>query len=526
MILSGLIFIPMIIALLMIVVPKEKTAVFRWGAILASVIQLALVAILVQNYDLTKAGINEAAGYQFVENYSWIKVSAGSYGILDISYTLGIDGLSLPMLILTAFVGLIGVISSFSIEKYIKGYFISYLILLSAMTGVFAALDFFLFYLFWEMMLIPMYFLIGIWGGPRREYAAIKFFLYTFIGSLLMLLVIIGLYFSYVTNPGAAPEDMIHSFNMITMMNQGNLVAGSLLSVEHWRHVAFILMFLGFAVKIPMFPFHTWLPDAHVEAPTPISVILAGVLLKMGTYGLVRVLWPIFPESVLYFAWLIALFGVINILYGALTAMGQTDLKKLIAYSSISHMGFVLLGLASLTTEGTMGAMVQMFSHGIISAMLFLVVGVIYDRAHHRDIDGFGGLAKQMPVYAGITLFAFFASLGLPGLSGFVAEALVFMGGFSQPVTQNLTIIATLGMLITAIYYLWTYQKVFTGELNPKYTGLTEINGRELTMMTALGVSILLVGIYPSSLTDLMTVSVNHLNDLVKSAGTVMVGLN
>lgn len=526
MILSALIFIPMLAALLLILVPKEKTDLFRWIALAASSIQLVLVAFLIQNYDQSLAGINLAEAYQFVEKFDWIRVSAGSYGILEITYFLGVDGLSLPMLILTALVGLIGVISSFTIDKHVKGYFISYLILLSAMTGVFVALDFFLFYLFWELMLIPMYFLIGIWGGPRREYAAIKFFLYTFIGSLLMLLVIIGLYFSYVTNPGAAPEQMVHSFSMISMMNQENLLPGSLLSAEHWRHIAFLLMFLGFAVKIPMFPFHTWLPDAHVEAPTPISVILAGVLLKMGTYGLVRVMMPVFPESWLYFAWGIGLFGVINILYGALAAMGQTDLKKLIAYSSVSHMGFVLLGLASLSTEGVTGAVYQMFSHGLISAMLFLAVGVIYDRAHHREIDGFGGLAKQMPVYAGWTLFAFFASLGLPALSGFVAEALVFMGSFSQPVTQNLAIVSTLGMLITAIYYLWTYQKVFTGELNPKYAGYPDLTGRELTMLSVLGASILIAGIYPSLLTDLMTSSVNHLNDLVKSAGTASAGLN
>lgn len=523
--LSLITFIPLAVGLLILLVPQKNATVIRWMAILATAFQLFLAFSIYQNFDKSKAGINQADSYQFVENHEWINVSLGSYGKLEINYTMGIDGLSVTMLILTAIISLIGVISSWKIDKHIKGYFFCFLLLDAAMMGVFSALDFFLFYLFWEMMLIPMYFLIGIWGGPRREYAAIKFFLYTLAGSLFMLLVMIALYFSYVSNPGAPSNELVHSFNMITMMNPANLLPGSLMSFESWRMTAFVLLFIGFAIKIPMFPFHTWLPDAHVEAPTPISVVLAGVLLKMGTYGLLRIAYPIFPDAVLNFSWYIGLFGVINIIYGALAAMGQTDLKKMIAYSSISHMGFVLLGMASLSTEGMSGAVLVMFSHGLISGMLFLAVGVVYDRAHHREIDGFGGLAKQMPVYTAITLFAFMASLGLPLMSGFIGEALVFMGAFSTPLTQNLSIVATLGIILTAVYYLWTYQRVFTGELNPKYIGMEEVNGRELLMLIPLGILVLLVGIYPSIYTDLITTSLNHLNDFIKSSGSVVVQL-
>lgn len=523
--LSLLIFIPLIVALLMVFLPKTQVAVFRWTALVATGLQLVLVGFILAGFDLSRVGVNDASTYQFVENYQWISVYAGSYGFLQINYTLGIDGLSVTMLIMSALIGFVGVISSWSITKHVKGYFISYLILVSAMTGVFVALDFFLFYLFWEMMLIPMYFLIGIWGGPRREYAAIKFFLYTFIGSLLMLLVVILFYFGTAINPEAHPSLQIHTFNMISMMDPANLLPGSLLTVDTWRTVAFVLMFIGFAVKIPMVPFHTWLPDAHVEAPTPISVILAGILLKMGTYGLARVAFPFFPDQVVMYAWTIGFLGVINIIYGALAAMGQTDLKKLIAYSSVSHMGFVLLGMASLTTEGMTGAVLQMFSHGLISAMLFLVVGVIYDRAHHRDIDGFGGLGHPMPRYTGFALFAFMASLGLPALSGFVAEALVFMGSYSDPVTRNLAMVSTLGMLITAIYYLWAYQRVYTGPVKEHYAGLSDLTSRETTMLVTLAVAILVVGVWPAIVTDLMSASVNQLNDWVRSTGSAMTKL-
>lgn len=525
MTLSLITFIPLAVALLILFIPQKNSGLIKWLAVIATVLQLFLAFSIYQNFDTAKAGINQVDSYQFVENYSWVQADLGSLGKLEINYTMGIDGLSVTMLILTALIALMSVAASWKIEKSIKAYFITFLILDTAMMGVFCALDFFLFYIFWEMMLIPMYFLIGVWGGPRREYAAIKFFIYTFVGSLFMLLVIIGLYFSYVTNPGAAANELVHSFNMLTMMNQNNLVAGSLFSIDSWRMVGFVLMFIGFAIKIPMFPFHTWLPDAHVEAPTPISVILAAVLLKMGTYGLLRVAYPIFPDAVLYFSWTIGILGVINILYGALAAMGQTDYKKMIAYSSISHMGFVLLGMASMTSEGMVGAVIVMFSHGLISGMLFLIVGVLYDRAHHREIDGFGGIGKVMPIYTGITLFAFMASLGLPATSGFIGEALVFMGAYSVELTQVMTTVALLVIIVTAIYYLWTYQRIYTGELNQKYADLTDITGRELFTLIPLGILVILVGVYPQSYTSLITTSLNHLIDLIQANGSLFVNL-
>ena len=390
----------------------------------------------------------------------------------------------------------------------------------TGMMGVFVALDFFLFYIFWELMLLPMYFLIGIWGGPRREYAAIKFFLYTLFGSIFILLALIGLYFS--TTETLADGSKVFTFNMLTMMDPANYTANGILSPfnpNNLRFLAYLGLFIGFAIKIPMFPFHTWLPDAHVEAPTAISVILAGVLLKMGTYGILRVNYPIFPEITRQLIWYIALFGMINIIYGALTAMAQKDFKKLIAYSSISHMGFVLLGMASLNTLGISGAILQMFNHGTITAMLFLTVGVIYDRAHTRDIDGFGGLAVQMPVYAGFSTLAFFAAIGLPGLSGFISEAFVFIGSFGFETIRVIAIISTLGILLGAGYMLWTLQRIYLGKLNEKWASLPDLDLREYAMLVPLSLIIIFLGIYPSAMLDLMTTSVNSMVQFLSESG-------
>jgi NADH-quinone oxidoreductase subunit M len=323
-----------------------------------------------------------------------------------------------------------------------------------------------------------MYFLIGIWGGPRREYAAIKFFLYTLLGSVLLLLGILALYF----------YNGAHTFDM-TVLWQNNGYA------RYFQNLVWFAFFIGFAIKVPVFPFHTWLPDAHVEAPTAISVILAGVLLKMGTYGMMRINFPILPEATRHFALFLAVMGVINILYGALCAMAQKDLKKLVAYSSVSHMGYCLLGMAAITVAGMNGALLQMFNHGTTTAMLFLLVGVIYDRAHHREINGFGGLAVQMPIYTGIVALAFFASLGLPGLSGFISEALVLLGAF--PVYRALVIASTIGIVLTAGYLLWTLQRMFLGTLNPKYKDLPDVNGREIFTLAPLGVIVVILGVFP-----------------------------
>ncbi len=431
------------------------------------------------------------------------------------------------MVILTALNSANAVLSSSTIQKQVKGYFILYNLLASAMMGCFVALDFFLFYVFWEVMLLPMYFLIGIWGGPNREYAAIKFFLYTLFGSVFMLLVMIGLYFSVLD-----PVTGNHTFSLVAMATQSNYIKDAILGPDNvfWRYVAFIVLFIGFAIKVPMFPFHTWLPDAHVEAPTPISVILAGVLLKLGTYGMIRINFPLFPEVFHAGMYVIGIFGAINIIYGAFCALAQKDLKKMVAYSSISHMGYVLLGLSAGNSEGMVGALYQMFNHGTITAMLFLLVGVIYDRAHTRQIEKFGGLASYMPVYAAVVTVAWFASLGLPGLSGFISEAFVFVGAFSSVTTRPIAMVSVLGIVFGAAYLLWSLQRMFLGQRKQDaaydlvvgedghehihfhdWHGKLDLDGRELAMLVPLVVITIFLGIYPMPVLGMITTSINKL---------------
>jgi NADH-quinone oxidoreductase subunit M len=477
-----------------------------------------LAGLIYANFNYHLGGINSQEGMQFVEKVNWIDIK--SYNHIRIEYFLGVDGISVPMVILTAIISFIAVFASWNIDKALKGYFAMLLLLDTGMMGVFVALDFFLFYVFWEVMLLPMYFLIGIWGGPRREYAAIKFFLYTLAGSVLILLAMLALYFS-VTVLDPATGEKVHTFNMLAMMNPANFESGSLLAGAgtYLRTLAYFALFIGFAIKVPIFPFHTWLPDAHVEAPTAISVILAGVLLKMGTYGLIRISFPIFPELAQKFAFLLAIFALINIVYGALCAMAQTDFKKLIAYSSVSHMGIVLLGMSALNTQGLIGAVFQMFNHGTITAMLFLIVGVIYDRAHTRDLNSFGGLALTMPKYTGIMTVAFFAALGLPGLSGFVSEAFSFLGAFQVDQLRTIAIAATLGIILTAAYMLWTLQRVFLGTPNEKWGTLPDVNAREMFTLVPLLVIVLVLGIYPSLLLNVMAPSINHLVECIAKGG-------
>jgi NADH-quinone oxidoreductase subunit M len=518
-ILTWITFVPIVGMIAVLAIPKENQNAMKWTAAVATFVQVVLAVIIYFNFNRGLAGINTEQGMQFLEKAAWIDIkSVPWFGRIHVEYLLGVDGLSVPMVLLTALISFIAVFASWNIDKALKGYMAMLLLLDTGMMGVFVALDFFLFYVFWELMLLPMYFLIGIWGGPRREYAAIKFFLYTLLGSVLILLAMIALYFS-VTVPDPATGERIYTFNMLAMMDPANFQAGSLLAGvgTYWRHLAYIALFIGFAIKVPIFPFHTWLPDAHVEAPTAISVILAGILLKMGTYGLLRVSYPIFPDLANYYAWGLALLALINIVYGALCAMAQQDFKKLIAYSSISHMGIVLLGMSAMNTQGMIGAVFQMFNHGTITAMLFLIVGVIYDRAHTRDLDAFGGLAITMPKYTGIMTVAFFAALGLPGLSGFVSEAFSFLGAFQT--FRVITIISTLGIVLTAGYMLWTLQRVFLGQPSEKWASLPDINGRELFTLVPLAVVVLALGIYPSLMLDLMTSSLNHLVDIVKQGG-------
>jgi len=500
-ILTLMTFVPAVGGALILCLPRGNDRAVKAVAAAASFVPVLLAARLWALYDRSVAGVNVAHQFQFVEHYTWIPS-------INVEYFLGADGISMPMLILTAIISFLAVIGSFGITKQLKGYMALFMLLETGMMGVFAALDFFLFYVFWEVMLLPMYFLIGIWGGPRKEYAAIKFFLYTLLGSVLMLLVMLALYFN-TTNP----ETGGHTFNMLHYMQQASHNAW--LRSFDVRVLLFLGLFIGFAIKVPLFPFHTWLPDAHVEAPTAISVILAGILLKMGTYGLMRISFPIFPDVTKWFAVPMAVMGAINIVYGALCAMAQSDLKKLVAYSSVSHMGFCLLGMAALTPAGMTGAAFQMFSHGTVTAMLFFLVGVIYDRAHHRDIDGFGGLGAVVPVYTFFVTVAFFASLGLPGLSGFIAESMVFIGSFQ--VFRTIVLVAASGIIFVAAFHLWALQRVFLGPLNPKYAQLEEMNGREIFCLSPLAFMALALGVYPMPVLDLMSTSLVRLVDLVKT---------
>ncbi len=535
--LTWITFLPILGMIVIALIPKGKdeesveisNTLYRWVTVGVTFLQLILAIVIYANFNFSLSGINSIEGMQFVEKYSWIRVpNLPLLGDLKVDYFIGIDGLSAPMVLLTAIVTFVASFASFSIKKAVKGYFALYLLLDGAMMGVFVSLDFFLFYVFWELMLLPMYFLIGIWGGPRKEYAAIKFFIYTLVGSVFMLLVMIALYFA------------VGSFNMLDMMDPSKYDPNSLLygMGTTWRYIAFMALFIGFAIKVPSVPFHTWLPDAHVEAPTPISVILAGVLLKMGTYGMLRINWSMFPDGVMYFQSLIAFIGMISIVYGALCALGQhkvgkRDFKKLIAYSSVSHMGYVMLGMASLTTEGMVGAIFQMFNHGTITAMLFMVVGVIYERAHTRQLDAFGGLANKMPIYTGIMTVAFFAAIGLPGLSGFISEALVFLGAFQS--YMWLTMISATGVILGAAYMLWALQRVFFGKLPEKYKGPWDPTGKiyksddlnwvELTAFVPLVLIVIFFGIYPQPMVNLMSASANHLIEFVKAGGQMAAGL-
>lgn len=520
-VLTWITFLPIVGMAVVLLMPKENRTAIRWTSALFTFLQVVLAGLIFMSFDKSLGGINNPETFQFVEKASWINIAGVTwFGRISIDYYVGIDGLSVVMVLLTALISFIAVFASWNIDKAVKGYFALLLLLDTGMMGVFVSLDFFLFYVFWELMLLPMYFLIGVWGGPRREYAAIKFFLYTLLGSVLMLLVILALYFSTVYVDPATGEK-VHSFNMLFMMDRANYEAGSILSGLHttWRYIAYVALFIGFAIKVPIFPFHTWLPDAHVEAPTAISVILAGVLLKMGTYGLLRISFPMFPDAATHFALPLAILGFINIVYGALVAMAQEDFKKLIAYSSISHMGVVVLGIAALNTQGIVGGVFQMFNHGTITAMLFLIVGVLYDRAHTRGLNEFGGLANQMPKYTGVMTVAFFAALGLPGLSGFISEAFSFLGAFQR--FRVLTILSTVGIVLTAGYMLWTLQRLFLGTLPDRWKSLPDINGRELFMLVPLAIIVIVLGIYPSPVLNLLNSSVNHLVDFVMTGSQV-----
>jgi len=469
--LSWIIFTPLIGGLVILCMPKSYTPILKWIATFTTAVVCVLALWALIKFDPS------LSSFQMIEKAVWIPQ-------FNVHYLVGTDGISFPMIALTALLSLLACIGSFGIKERQKEYYFLYLLLETGMMGTFLSLDLFLFYVFWEIVLVPMYFLIGIWGGPRKDYAAMKFFLYTLAGSLFMLLGILALYF-------ASP---VHTFNLmeLTQTSFGGV----------FQKVVFLAMFLGFAIKVPIFPFHTWLPDAHVEAPTPISVILAGVLLKMGTYGFFRFSYPLFPDAARWFAPFMAILGVVGIIYGGFVALAQTDFKKMVAYSSVSHMGFVLLGLAALNANGFNGAMLQMFNHGVITGGLFLLVGVLYDRAHTRDLNSFGGLSAQMPSYAGILIFFSLAALGLPGLSGFISEFMVLLGGYQY--NRLFAGLACIGIILAAAYLLYMIRRVLLGPLNEKWNKLPDITAREVITLVPLMILILVVGLYPRLILNYM----------------------
>jgi NADH-quinone oxidoreductase subunit M len=490
-ILSIVAYVPLLGALAIIfLVPREKAQTIKSVATAFAVIDFLLSLPLWISFDRGREG------YQFVERASWIPS-------LGVEYHFGVDGISLILILLTTLMGVIAIVCSYSaISERLKEYYVLLLLLQTFMIGTFCCLDLFLFYVFWEVMLVPMYFLIGVWGGERRLYAAIKFFLYTLSGSVLMLLGIIALYFLNTTGflgYHGAGNPATFSIEKLTAV-----AAGLPVELQIWLFFSF---FLGFAIKVPMFPFHTWLPDAHTEAPTAGSVILAAVLLKMGTYGFVRFSLPMFPEAVKT-PWvlktMIAL-AIIGIVYGAMVTLVQKDMKRLIAYSSVSHLGFVMLGIFALNMAGIQGSILQMVNHGISTGALFLLVGVVYERRHTRMISEYGGLAKQMPLYATYFLVMALSSMGLPILNGFIGEFSILQGAFARSFWW--AFFAATGIVLGAAYLLWLYQRVFFGELsNPANQKLQDLSLREQLTLAPLVILAFWIGLYPRPIFDLLRV--------------------
>jgi NADH-quinone oxidoreductase subunit M len=541
--LSLIIFLPSAGALLMCLVPSRADGWCRGFSLAVTAIVFVLtvwLALPAGHGGLAGRFDFGTPGMQNMVCYAWIPA-------FDICYFLGVDGISLPLILLTSFLSMLAMWASWPITKHVRAYCILFLLLETGMLGVFLALDFFLFYVFWEVMLLPMYFLIGIWGGPRREYAAIKFFLFTLVGSVLILVAMLLLYFaSDVTTltaaqrlachvisasaaPGSAPaafhSTSSHTFNLLALAEMGQSAASPFRQILLWGQSfswwAFVLLFIGFVIKLPAVPVHTWLPDAHVEAPTPISMILAGVLLKMGGYGVLRVCYPICPDAAYQLAWFVAGLGTLSMIYGALAAMAQTDFKRLVAYSSVSHMGYVLLGIGAWSAmAGSQydpyywqmamnGAMFQMIAHGLSSAGMFFLVGVVYDRVHHRNLEQFGGLFARMPVYSGLSIGIFFAALGLPGLCGFIGEFFVVLGVWSY--SKVLAVVAASVVILTAGYILWTIQRVYLGPeyRGPHAEGLRPMSRREVAIATPLLAFAILFGVYPQALFDYMGPTLN-----------------
>jgi NADH-quinone oxidoreductase subunit M len=473
-ILSIVTYTPLLGAVLLLLPPfKGRDNAVRWTANVVGLLGFLVSLPLWFWFD------RGADGFQFVERHAWIES-------IGVQYLFGVDGISVLLILLTTLLGAIAILSSWTaITDRVRAYYVFLLLLQTGMLGVFCALDMFLFYVFWEVMLVPMYFLIGIWGGARRLYAAIKFFLYTLVGSVVMLLGILALYFHSRKIPAFAQTGTFDVTQWYTM--------GIPPDLQYWVFLAF---FLGFAIKVPMFPFHTWLPDAHVEAPTAGSVILAGVLLKMGTYGFVRFSLPLLPHATMGAKEWMAVLAIISIVYAGLVTLVQKDMKKLIAYSSVSHLGFVMLGMFALNPLGLEGSVLQMINHGLSTGGLFLIVGLIYERRHTKEISEFGGLAHVMPVYATFTLILFLASMGLPLLNGFIGEIMILFGVYAA--NKVWAYWAVSGIVLGAAYLLWLYQRVFWGKITKEENAhLADLDARELATLVPLVVLCAWIGVYP-----------------------------
>ncbi|MGD0264017.1 MAG: NADH-quinone oxidoreductase subunit M [Candidatus Methylomirabilota bacterium] len=499
-ILSLITYAPLAGAILLLFVGRERIGVIRNLAFVFSLASFAVSLLLPFSYDHSTAAV------QFVEQAPWIQS-------IGVSYFFGLDGISLWLVMLTTFLSPIAVLCSYeSIKHRVKEYYIFLLILETGMLGVFVSLDFFLFYVFWEVMLVPMYFLIGIWGSDRRLYSAIKFFLYTLFGSVVMLLGILAIYFYGGARLGHATFNVLELMKVAYPHTPVINVLGVALSFQDLVWLAFAL---SFAIKVPMFPFHTWLPDAHTDAPTAGSVILAGVLLKMGTYGFLRINLPMFPEASRHFVPLVFVLSIIAIIYGAMVCMVQPDMKRLIAYSSVSHMGFVMLGMFAFNAQGVQGSLLQMVNHGLSTGGLFLIVGLIYDRRHTRLISELGGLSRQMPIYATLFAIIMLASMGLPGLNGFIGEFLILIGAFQ--VRWWWGAFAVTGMILGAAYMLWLYQRTMFGEITKdENKALPDLDGREIATLVPIIAFCFWIGLYPAPFLKAMEVSVQNVIQTVE----------
>jgi NADH-quinone oxidoreductase subunit M len=473
--LSLITFLPGAAGIALLFVPRRSVGVLRLASLAVTVLTFVCALPLYFGFD------SDAIGYQFEENRRWMPT-------LGVSYHVGVDGISLLLVLLTTFLMPLALVSAWgSIEDRFKEFTATMLLLETGMLGVFVSLDLFLFYIFWEAMLVPMYFIIGIWGGPNRVYAAVKFILYTMVGSLLMLVAILALYYQYGAATGRYTFDV-------------PVLAEYVLTPGPRQNLMFLAFALAFAIKVPLFPFHTWLPDAHVEAPTAGSVVLAGVLLKMGTYGFLRFCLPFFPDASLAFGPVVFSLAVIGVIYGAWVSTVQPDMKKLVAYSSVSHLGFVMLGIFTLNQQGLVGAIIQMVNHGLSTGALFLMVGMIYERRHSRLIADFGGLWRVVPAFSALFLVVVLSSLGLPGLNGFVGEFLILVGAFQR--NAWLAAAATSGIIFAAVYLLWMYQRVIFGEVtHEENRRLGDLTPREWALIVPLIALIVWIGVYPAAFT-------------------------